>query len=162
MEMAEIDRVDEARITTFGLLLESHAGLVRVFDQHLQDECGLPLRWFEVLLRLARSPGGCLPAGELSRSISLTTGATTRRIDRLVEAALIERRTRTTDHRVVEVHVTDQGHQRLAEALPVHLADLDRHLVAVLSRDELSNLDAALRHLRDQFLDSSAMDIAHS
>jgi DNA-binding MarR family transcriptional regulator len=159
--MVEIDRVDDARITTFGLLLESHAGLVRVFDQHLQYECGLPLRRFEVLLRLARSPGRCLPAGELSRSISLTTGATTRRIDRLVAAGLIERRTRTTDRRFVDICLTRQGELRLAEALPVHLADLDRHLVAILSADELSNLDAALRHLRDQFLDSSTTDIAH-
>lgn len=149
--MSQISAIDDDRITAFGLLLESQAALVKVFDQQLRDECGLSLRWFEVLLRLARSPGSCLPAGELGRSISLTSGATTRRIDRLVEAGLVERRTGTTDHRIVEVALTDDGRHRLAEALPVHLAGLDRHLAGVLSPEQIPTLSTALRQLRDQF-----------
>ena len=138
-------------ITTFGLLLEAHAALVRLFDRRLQRECGLPLIHLEVLLRLGRSPGACMPAGELSRSIALTTGATTRRIDRMVDAGLIRRRASDSDGRVVELTLTEDGEAALAAALPVHTEDLDRHMASVLGPDGLSTLDSQLRLLRDQF-----------
>lgn len=147
-----MDRSDETLITDFGLLLETHAALTHAFDERLQRECGLSLRWFEVLIRLFRTPGCCLPAGELGQAISLTSGATTRRIDRMAEAGLIQRRSSTQDGRVVEVCLTAAGEQRLAAALPIHLADLRSQIGTVLNDRQRSDLSAMLRKLRDQQL----------
>jgi DNA-binding MarR family transcriptional regulator len=49
------------------------------------------VRVFEVLLYLARVPGG-LPMGEIAGDLILTSGGMTRLIDRMVAAGLVARR----------------------------------------------------------------------
>ena len=47
-------------LTTGGLFVEAHAGMAGVSSARLEAESGLSMQWFEVLIRLARSPGsGC-------------------------------------------------------------------------------------------------------
>lgn len=147
--MAELD---DPRITTFGLLLEAHARLVRHLDADLRRSHDLPLQSFEVVLRLGRTPGGCLTAGELGNVVALTSGGATRLIDRLETAGLVERRRNTADRRQVLVCLTDAGRRRLADALPGHLDGLQRYLGDTLPPGELSALAESLRALRDQFV----------
>ncbi len=146
--MAELD---DPRITTFGLLLEAHASLVRHLDADLRGSHDLPLQSFEVILRLGRTPGGCLTAGELGNAVALTSGGATRLIDRLETAGLVERRRNTADRRQVMVCLTDAGRRRLSDALPEHLDSLERYLVDALRPGELVGLAESLRSLRDQF-----------
>ena len=70
--------IDAPLIEVFGLLLEAHARLVSRLDQDLIDGCGMTLQSFEVLIRLARTPGSSLTAGELARAVALSSGGATR------------------------------------------------------------------------------------
>lgn len=144
-------RVDSPLIEVFGLLLEAHGRLVAHLDRELVEGSGVPLQTFEVLIRLARTPGESLTAGELARAIALSSGGATRLVDRLEAAGLVARAADVGDRRVVRVGLTAEGRAALFAALPVHLEGLERHLAGPLAPGELVALEHAVRAVRDRF-----------
>ena len=149
--VAHSQGVDAPLIEVFGLLLEAHAHLVDRLDQELVEAQRMPLQSFEVLIRLARTPGASLTAGELARAVALSSGGATRLIDRLEAAGLVAREADARDRRVVRVGLTAAGHDALLAALPVHLEGLERHLAGPLDPDDLTALEKALRSIREGF-----------
>jgi MarR family transcriptional regulator, 2-MHQ and catechol-resistance regulon repressor len=141
------DRGDP-RISTFGLLHEAHRRLSRAFDRSLETHSGMSSSFFEVLLRISRSPGARLTMSELACQLGLTSGGATRLVDRVVEAGLVERNSCPSDRRVQWVVLTAAGEHKLDEALAVHLDDLQRELIDRLDPDELETLERALDKLR--------------
>lgn len=140
---------DDARITAFGLLLEAHAALTTSVGRDLEVETGLPLTWFEVLLRLARSPERHLRMSDLASEIALSTSGLTRVIDRMEEAGLVTRQACPVDRRVFHAVLTDTGAEAVEKALPSHAASIQKHLVDPLGPDRLNELAGCLRILRD-------------
>ena len=67
-----VEKPDERRLAAWRNLLASHAALVDRLSEELQEEKGLPLPWYEVLLFLAQAPDGRLRMGELAGSLLLT------------------------------------------------------------------------------------------
>ena len=63
-----------------------------VIERRLEAESGLSMQWFEVLIRLARSPGQRLRMTDLAAQTILTPSGLTRAVDRLVDAGLVARR----------------------------------------------------------------------
>lgn len=114
---------DAALMDAFGTTLEAVTALNRSFDRSLRDGVGIPLGWFEALLRLHRH-GEPMATGQLGDQLALTSGGATRLVDRLEEEGLVERRPCPDDRRVHFVALTDAGATLLADALEVHLADL--------------------------------------
>lgn len=149
--------VDVPVIEVFGLLLEAHARLVSRLDQELVDGEKVSLQSFEVLIRLARTPGESLTAGELARAVALSSGGGTRLVDRLEAAGLVVRGADTADRRVVRVGLTAAGRKALFDALPIHLAGLEEHLAGPLSSLELEALGRTARSIRDG-LDAALTD----
>ncbi len=77
--MGRLAASDDERLTTVGLLFESAAGLRRVFERRLETERSLSNQSFDVLIRLARTPGGELRMSELAAQTSLTPSGLTER-----------------------------------------------------------------------------------
>jgi MarR family 2-MHQ and catechol resistance regulon transcriptional repressor len=142
-----ISRNDDALISTFGRLLEAQSRLERRLGADLEARCNLPHAWFEVLLRLGRSPDDRLSMGTLAQQISLTTGGVTRLIDRMQAAGYVERVPCPTDRRVAYAALTAAGRAKLDDAASVHVANL-RTVFADFSDDERGTLDALLDRLR--------------
>lgn len=140
--------VDDDRITLAGLLAEANAAVHCHLAKDLEDQ-GLALTWYEVLVRLGRTPGGRLRMSDLARSVSLTTSGTTRLVDRLEAAGLIERQACATDRRVAYAALTDAGREVLARTTPVHVDGIQRHLVDALDAEERAQLERLLRKVRD-------------
>jgi DNA-binding MarR family transcriptional regulator len=139
---------DDERIRTFGLLHEAHRRLDRAFNCSLERSCGISGPFFEVLLRVGRSPGGRLTMSDLAMQLGLTSGGTTRLVDRVVAAGLVAREACPDDRRVQWVVLTDAGDRKLDEALTVHLHDLQHEVVDRLDPAELEVLERALDKLR--------------
>jgi len=137
----------DERVTLFALLLDTNARLARSVANELESTCDLPLPWFEVLMQLRQSPQGRLKMSEIADAIVHSTGGTTRLIDRLEEASLVERENCPTDRRAIHVAITAQGNAKLDEALAVHLAYLDAHMSQRLTCDERSTLTSLLTKL---------------
>ena len=139
----------DARVTLFGLLLETNARLARSLGAELESSCDLPLAWFEVLLRLRKEPEGRLKMNQVAEAIVHSTGGTTRLIDRLEEAGFVERQHCPSDRRAVHVAITPAGNEKLDAALAVHLDYLERHLSSRLSDVERATLTTLLTKLND-------------
>ncbi len=127
--------------------METNARLTRQLGLELEAACEMPLAWFEVLLQLRRAPEGRLKMNQIADAIVHSTGGTTRLVDRLEAADLVERRSCPNDRRAIYVAITPNGDARLDRALAVHLDYLERHLGARLSGDERETLTTLLDKL---------------
>ena len=115
----------------------------------MADECDLSSQWFEVLLRLARSPGHRLRMCDLANQVALSPSGLTRAVDRLEEARLVTREQCPEDRRVSYASLTEAGLARIEAAVPAHLEHLDEYFVGVLTPEELQQLTATMRKVRD-------------
>ncbi|MFF2546699.1 MarR family winged helix-turn-helix transcriptional regulator [Kitasatospora sp. NPDC058063] len=99
---------------------------------------------FDVLaaLRRAGAPYERAP-GELAAHTMVTTGAMTKRIDRLERAGLVTRRPAVDDRRGRVVALTDAGRRLFDEAFTAHLRN-EHRLLAHLSTEEAAALQGLL------------------
>jgi DNA-binding MarR family transcriptional regulator len=140
---------NDERVRLFALLLDTNARLARSFGALLETSCELPLAWFEVLMQLRTASEGCLKMSELANAIVHSSGGTTRLIDRLVAANLVERHDSPDDRRAIHVAITEAGNAKLDEALEVHLEYLEAHVAQRLNCDERSALTQLLTKLNE-------------
>lgn len=140
---------DDGRITTFGMLLEAHTNLVSTIGRELEVRCDLPLTWFEILIRLARTPGQRLRMTQLASQAALSASGLSRLADRMEDAGLIRRDACPSDRRGAFAVLTDAGEKTLEEALPVHLESLERHVALPLGGERMAELRSLLETLRD-------------
>jgi DNA-binding MarR family transcriptional regulator len=143
------DVCNDPRITAFGMLLEGHAAVVAAVSRDLEEQAGMPVTWFEVLIRLARSPGQRLRMSELAGQVALSSSGLTRLADRVEAAGFLQREACPSDRRGSFAVLTDAGRAALDRALPAHLASVERHLAAPLGPDGMATLESLLRRLRD-------------
>ncbi|MFD3873016.1 MarR family winged helix-turn-helix transcriptional regulator [Streptomyces sp. NPDC058623] len=124
--------------------------LVEALDQQLRPPfraAGLGSGDFDVLAALRRSGEPyALSAGELSRTVLVTTGAITKRVDRLASRGLVTRSVAETDSRGRHIALTAEGVELTDELIAVHL-DNQRRLLSGLGADERTRL----AHLLEQF-----------
>ncbi|MFF5407325.1 MarR family winged helix-turn-helix transcriptional regulator [Streptomyces misionensis] len=102
---------------------------------------------FDVLAALRRAGAPySLSAGELSRTVLVTTGAITKRVDRLEARGLVSRSVDRSDSRGRLITLTPEGVELTDELIAVHL-DNQRRLLAGLSADEQTQLAGLLGRL---------------
>ncbi|MCI3224645.1 MarR family winged helix-turn-helix transcriptional regulator [Streptomyces sp. NP-1717] len=99
---------------------------------------------FDVLatLRRAGAPFERAP-GELAEHTMVTTGAMTKRVDRLERAGLVSRRTSESDGRGRVVALTAEGRTLIDRAFPEHMAN-ERRLLDALTEGEAAQLESLL------------------
>jgi DNA-binding MarR family transcriptional regulator len=103
--------------------------------------------WFDLLaaLRRAGRPYELNPT-QLMRATMLSSGGTTKRLDRLAEAGLVERRLDPSDRRGVLVRLTPKGKAIIDKAVEAHVANEERLLRSLGPADRRA-LDDLLRRL---------------
>lgn len=99
---------------------------------------------FDVLaaLRRAGAPFERAP-GELAEHTMVTTGAMTKRLDRLERAGLVSRRASESDGRGRVVALTGEGLELIDRTFSEHMAN-ERRLLEVLTEEEAARLESLL------------------
>jgi DNA-binding MarR family transcriptional regulator len=128
-------------------------------DQHIERELqqfGISSGEFDVLatLRRAGKPYQLTPTA-LFRSLMLSSGAMTNRLDRLERADLVQRCPDPTDRRGTLVQLTKQGIVLIDRAVEAHLEN-EHRLLTRLSADEQEQLRKVLQHLLNSFETTAA------
>jgi MarR family transcriptional regulator, 2-MHQ and catechol-resistance regulon repressor len=141
--------LDHPHLTTVGLLVEAHAGLSQSLERQLRASSDLSIHWFEVLLRLARSPGERLRMSDLAAQTTLSTSGLTRAVDRLEAVGLVRREACPEDRRGSYAALTEEGRDRVDRAVPPHLEQIGSVLDQAFSPAEVDELTSLLRRLRD-------------
>ena len=137
-------------LTTAGLLVEAHAGFVARLERELAASCDLSVQWFDVLMRLVRTPGHRLRMSDLAAQTTLTASGLTRAVDRLEAAGLVRRETCPSDRRGSFAVLTEAGEARIGTAIPVHVGQLQAVFDDLYSPAELEQLTELLHRLRDR------------
>ncbi len=128
-------------------------GRLHRLSQHLHDElrpvfaeAGLSDGDFDVLaaLRRAGAPYELTP-GELMATTMVTSGAVTKRVDRLEAAGLVRRTVDPDDARSRRVRLTEEGIGLIDRLFEQHMAN-EHRLVAGLTDLERTRLAALLEH----------------
>lgn len=138
--------LDTRAIATIGRLQR----VARYIDRQVERELarfGVNLNEFNVLAALRRSgaPYELAPA-ELSRTLLLTSGGLTKRVDRLHRAGLVKRTPDPEDGRGLLVSLTERGNETLNQAMTAHIRNEDKALAA-LTPEEGDQLAGLLRTL---------------
>lgn len=95
---------------------------------------------FDVLATLRRSGAPySLTPGDLAATTMVTSGAVTKRVDRLIDAGLVTREVSETDGRSRTVALTDAGRTLIEAAYVSHMAN-EHRLVAGLTFRERAEL----------------------
>ncbi|GGK94651.1 MarR family winged helix-turn-helix transcriptional regulator [Mangrovihabitans endophyticus] len=140
--------LSDHRFTAAGLFTEAYTGMMNRFAAQLEEHHLSPVE-FEVLMRLARSPGCRLRMTDLAAQTSLSTSGVTRVVDRMERDDLIRREACPSDRRSSYAVVTEPGKARLDDVLPEHLELIQQWLIEPLSADQFTGLMASLRAIRD-------------
>lgn len=143
------DLLDHPYLTTVGLFMEAHAGMAAAFERELEQQSSLSMQWFEVLIRLARTPGHRLRMTDLAAQTNLSASGLTRAVDRMEAAGLMVREACPTDRRSTYAVLTETGATRIRAAVPVHVTQVVRVLDSVFTPEELQAFGELARRLRD-------------
>lgn len=139
---------NDPRLTAMGLFTEAHQGIVNrsaaVFERHQ-----LSTVEFDVLIRLARSPGSRLRMTDLAAQASLSTSGVTRVVDRMDRDGLIQREACPHDRRSSYAVVTPAGLVRLDETVPELMQIVQQWFIDLLDPAELDVMLRSLRRIRD-------------
>jgi len=145
-EMGYVTETD-ARLAAWDLFLETQGTLLCRLERELHAECGLPLTWYAVLLRLHDAPDRRLRMQELVGPLMITKSGITRLVDRMVAAGLIARTTCPSDRRGAFASLTEAGSATLQQATPIHRRGIYQHFGEHLTDDELRALTHVLTKL---------------
>lgn len=125
------------------LLLQHHLG------RDLQEEAGLTLPDYEILVRLSEAPDRRIRMSELADLTLSSRSRLSHQIDRMHKAGLVDRQECQADRRGFFAVLTDAGYDRLVEAAPKHVASVRRRIVDVLTPEEFAELGRLNQKLVD-------------
>ena len=136
-------------ITAWGHVVEAGALLGRAIKDDVQATAELPGSWFEVLLRLSRSPAQRLPMTVLAGQVSFSSGGFTKLADRLEDAGLVQRQACPEDRRVTWMALSPQGAKKVETATAAHVKFLRSRVLGRLGVEGVVQLGELMRILRD-------------
>ena len=125
----------------------SHAAVTRQLNAELLHAHGLTLNDYEVMLLLAKAPGGKMRRVDLAESVLLTASGITRLLGGLERTGLVAKAVCQSDARVSYAELTPAGHERLRQASATHLAGIAELFTSRFSADELAQLGTLLSRL---------------
>lgn len=109
-------------------------------SRDLQDEAGISLADYEILVHLSESPKQRLRMSELADLTLSSRSRLSHQIDRLSDAGFVDREPCSEDRRGSFAVLTPRGWEFLVDAAPVHVASVREHLVDVLTPEEFAAL----------------------
>ena len=129
------------RANAFLGLVRAGNAVVQTLDKSLRDQCGLGLHAFEILLFLAVfAEGHQLRMAELNQRAVLSQSQVSRVVAALESDGLVTRHADPIDSRAVMVSISDRGVASFKAAQDHHLRDLQEHVFARLTEEEIRQL----------------------
>ena len=116
--------------------MQTHSTVVKHLERRMDEQHGLSLPWWDVLIQLADGPEGKLRMGELAESVLLTRSGITRLVDRMIGAGLIDREPCPGDRRGYYAVITQKGLDTIEKVGPDHSKDAWEVFLGHVSEEE--------------------------
>jgi DNA-binding MarR family transcriptional regulator len=127
--------------------LTASKGLTDQLSRELQEQHGLTITDYEILVRLSESENNSIRMSDLATKTLLSRSRLSHQIDRMESAGLIERQTCADDRRGQLAVLTKVGTKALVAAAPDHVMGVRKHLVDLLSDEEFQALGSAAKKI---------------
>lgn len=119
-------------------------------SRDLQEEKGLTLPDYEILVHLSEAPGRRMRMSELADATLSSRSRLSHQIDRLATAGLVDREPCQDDRRGYFAVLTAEGWRTIVDTAPTHVESVRRHLVDVLTPEEFAELGRLCRKIAEQ------------
>jgi DNA-binding MarR family transcriptional regulator len=106
----------------------------------LQRDAGMPLAYYEILVRLSEAPGRALRMSQLAEAASASKSRASHAVARLEERGWVRRVDCPTDRRGQVAELTDEGYAVLAATAPGHVAQVRESLFDGLTPEQVAQL----------------------
>src|SRR5215472_1068210 len=120
----------------------------------LNRDSGLSEADYDVLSTLSEKPDSRWRARDLAAQLLWSTSRLAHHVGRMQQRGLVTRQPCTDDARGALISLTERGRAVLHKAAPPHVASVRRHLIDLLTADEVAALDAiaskVISHLAGQ------------
>jgi DNA-binding MarR family transcriptional regulator len=120
--------------------IEAWQWLLAAVDAQLQRDSGMPLAYYEILVRLSEAPDRSLRMTQLAEASSSSKSRVSHAVARLEERGWVRRADCPTDRRGQIAMLTDQGFAALSAAAPGHVEQVRKVLFDALTADQLGQL----------------------
>jgi DNA-binding MarR family transcriptional regulator len=109
-------------------------------DRQMRRQSGMPMAYYEILVRLSEAPGRCRRMSELADASLSSRSRLSHAVSALEKNGWVRRRPADADRRGWVCELTDAGFAALAEAAPGHVTAVREHLFDVLTAEQLESL----------------------
>lgn len=127
------------------------------FERELQRTSGMPMAYYEVLVRLSEAPGRAMRMSELADLAQNSRSRLSHAVARLEEAGWVRRERCRSDRRGAIAVLTDRGFAALEAAAPAHVRTVRAFLFDVLSDVEVSQLERISTRVIDHLASSNVV-----
>jgi DNA-binding MarR family transcriptional regulator len=148
--------LDEDQQHSWRQLLRGSAKLFDDLNRDLEEQSGLSLSEYEVLVRLSEAEGRRLRMSVLADELVHSRSRLTHTIRRMEGAGLVERSSCPDDRRGVNCTLTPAGFARLEAVAPGHVESVRARLVDRISPEQLR----LLGEIMATFIDDAPADVA--
>lgn len=153
--MADVRWLDEHEQTVWRGFLQMQRDLQARLNRQLQQDAGLSGADYEVLVNLSEAPSTRLRAFELADSMQWEKSRLSHHLTRMERRGLIRREECETDARGAFILLTADGRRAIKKAAPLHVGEVRRAFIDVLSAEQLDALDGITRAVLDQLGEAS-------
>jgi DNA-binding MarR family transcriptional regulator len=108
----------------------------------LHQDSGLSPPDYDVLSTLSEHPDDRWRARDLAAQLLWSTSRLAHHVGRMEQRGLVARQPCPGDARGAIISLTEPGRATLREAAPPHVASVRRHMIGLLTDDEVAALDA--------------------
>lgn len=143
----EIPWLSDDQQVSWRAYLEGSSRLSEALNRDLERDSDLSLNEYEVLVRLSENPSWTMRMSHLADSLAHSRSRVTHTVRRLEERGLVNRVSCAGDGRGVNAVLTDAGYAMLVDAAPNHVRSVHRHLVDVLTDEQLAVLGEAMERV---------------
>lgn len=132
------DKEQEAWRGLLALISQLQARL----NRQLQEQSGLSLPDYDVLVPLSESPDGRLRIFELADHLGWEQSRLSHHLARMAHRGLVHRQGCSSDRRGAFVVLTDAGRQAIEQAAPAHVDTVRQLVFAALAPEDVTALTA--------------------
>ena len=127
--------------------LEAHTRLTELMESDLRRDCGVPLVWYDVMIKIWVAPGRRIRMAELAEQALLSRSWLTRRVVQLEQAGLVNRTEAGHDGRGVYAELTPAGLETFTRMEKSHAKSIATHFSAHISPDEARTIASAFARI---------------
>lgn len=130
--------------------------------RELEEERGIPLSWYEVMLLLHNAPDGRIRITDLAHSLVLSKSGLSQLVSRMQAEGLLCREAYAEDRRGVFAALTDRGRRVFRRAAVIHLRGIEEHFGSHLTIEDARTLQAILAKVAPVSIEEAEGDCGES